>query len=382
MRDAGERAQALYNQWADAFSTALENSTSGQTDVDADVQNQARTVNGKKVAWIKENILLERGEQSVHTFIEEYIKKHIGEVYTIFESGQKVYLGEDLPNEYTHSEYTNNIRNTAKGKAKNRAAADLGTMIEIATNRKWEKTKNTETKDAKYGFYKYDTKFAFPVFVGEKLTSVKAYSASLLIRNASDGKKYLYDVINIKKDDAIGVELFKKESRSLKRAHLTSSADTVSQKNESVKENISDTQNQVRRRRNKNYLDVESRFGVAESVLKYAETVSDPALKAKLKANATTYAKKLDEYETESIRYDNATANGWDEMAAIKKRNQIIKNKAAGSCGFCNLIHIFFGDMCVEKYTYDVRECRANGAPAKLVLWGKQRGARRERTDI
>jgi hypothetical protein len=77
-----------------------------------------------------------------------------------------------------------------------------------------------------------------------------------------------------------------------------------------------DIRYQVRGRRNKNYLDVESRFGVAESVSKYAETVSDPALKAKLKANATTYAKKLDEYETESIRYDNATANGWDEMAA------------------------------------------------------------------
>lgn len=42
MRNVGERAQALYNQWADAFSTALENSSSGQTDVDSDVQNQAR----------------------------------------------------------------------------------------------------------------------------------------------------------------------------------------------------------------------------------------------------------------------------------------------------------------------------------------------------
>lgn len=42
MRNAGERAQALYNQWADAFSTALENSTSGQTDVKSDVQLQAR----------------------------------------------------------------------------------------------------------------------------------------------------------------------------------------------------------------------------------------------------------------------------------------------------------------------------------------------------
>ena len=58
-----------------------------------------------------------------------------------------------------------------------------------------------------------------------------------------------------------------------------------------------DTQNQVRRRRNKNYLDVESRFGVAESVLKYAETSND---------------------------------------TAIEIRNQLIKTKAAVSCGFIN----------------------------------------------
>ena len=49
---------------------------------------------------------------------------------------------------------------------------------------------------------------------------------------------------------------------------------------------------------------------------------------------------------------------------------------------FYDKINIFFGDMRLEKYTYDVRECRANGVPAKLVLWGKQRGARRERTNI
>ena len=62
------------------------------------------------------------------------------------------------------------------------------------------------------------------------------------MRNASDGKKYLYDVINIKKDDAIGVELFEKESRSLKRAHLTSSLSNITQDNDIVKENIPDTQ--------------------------------------------------------------------------------------------------------------------------------------------
>lgn len=45
MRDAGKRAQALYNQWADAFSTALENSTSGQTasnKPNGEIKNSAR----------------------------------------------------------------------------------------------------------------------------------------------------------------------------------------------------------------------------------------------------------------------------------------------------------------------------------------------------
>lgn len=36
-------------------------------------------------------------------------------------------------------------------------------MIEIAENRRWEKTKHTHNKDAKYGMYRYDTCFAFAV---------------------------------------------------------------------------------------------------------------------------------------------------------------------------------------------------------------------------
>ena len=38
--------------------------------------------------------------------------------------------------------------------------------------------------------------------------------------------------------------------------------------------------------------------------------------------------------------------------------------------------------MRVDFYTYDVRECRANGVPTKPVLWDNKRGARRERTNI
>ena len=91
----------------------------------------------------------------------------------------------------------------------------------------------------KYTFL-YDFKAdAFSTALGNSTSGqTGAYSASLLIRNASDGKKYLYYVINIKKDDAIGVELFEKESRSLKRAHLTSSKDTIPQDSSSVKAKV------------------------------------------------------------------------------------------------------------------------------------------------
>ena len=131
--------------------------------------------------------------------------EHIGDVYTIIESGQKVYIGEDLPGEYTQSEYTKAIlrNNPSITKAKNRASANIGEMVEIATNRRWEKTKHTNSKDAKYGMYRYDTRFGFPLKNNHgEVVGANIYNAELLIRNASDGRKYLYDIVRIKKDIA------------------------------------------------------------------------------------------------------------------------------------------------------------------------------------
>lgn len=66
-------------------------------------------------------------------------------------------------------------------------------MIEIASNRSWKKNeKKKHEHDAKYGWYRYNTKFVLP--------DGQIYDAQLLIRNSEDGKKYLYDMINIKKD--------------------------------------------------------------------------------------------------------------------------------------------------------------------------------------
>ena len=79
-------------------------------------------------------------------------------------------------------------------------ASGLGEAINIATNRRWGKTQHPQNKDAAYGIYKYDAKVAFPSYdEAGSFTGVQAYDVTLLIRNASNGRKYLYDVQNIKK---------------------------------------------------------------------------------------------------------------------------------------------------------------------------------------
>ena len=159
--------------------------------------------------------------------IAQYIAQHIGDVYKIIESGQKVYIGKELPGEYTHSKYTSYLRKKYPTllNAKNKASSSLGEMIENATNRRWEATKHTASKDAKYGMYRYDTKFAFPVKNQKgNVTTIKAYDAELLIRNASNGKKYLYDIVNIKEDTANAIDLRRKEARKGSYAAATQSS--------------------------------------------------------------------------------------------------------------------------------------------------------------
>lgn len=174
----------------------------------------SREVNGKKIAWI-ENSPLTNKELKDYKKIAAYIAEHIGEAYTIIESGNKVYIGESLPGEYTQSKYTTALlkdRPTVL-RAKNKAIGNFGEIIEIATNRRWERIKHTDNKDAKYGVYRYNSAFAFPVKQNDKITGVRAYDVELVILNASDGKKYLYDIVNIKENTADELDLMKRDQR-------------------------------------------------------------------------------------------------------------------------------------------------------------------------
>ena len=87
-------------------------------------------------------------------------------------------------------------------KAKANAAQAIPEMIEIATAKTHEDNrKNKHSRQAKNGWYRYDTRFALPVY-DEKgdIERYNVFSARLLIRHASSGKMYLYDVLEIKKE--------------------------------------------------------------------------------------------------------------------------------------------------------------------------------------
>lgn len=144
------------------------------------------------IVVIEDNIFAGHEREKPHKVIRDYIKNHYsGEFARIIESGQKVYFGKDLPGEYTQSKsaFKNPI---AIKKAKGQAAQNLNELIEIGTDRRWNKNaKEKHAEDAKYGWYKYATRFQ---------TNGKIYTADVLVRNDANGKKYLYDVQNIKNE--------------------------------------------------------------------------------------------------------------------------------------------------------------------------------------
>ena len=108
---------------------------------------------------------------------------------------------DDFPEEYAHSNYTVILKGT-NAKSKANAVQGLPEIVEIASNPKFEKNrKDKHNKDARYGWYSYESRFAIPVF--DENNDIKRYNifnVALLIRHAENGKKYLYDFMKIKKE--------------------------------------------------------------------------------------------------------------------------------------------------------------------------------------
>ena len=155
---------------------------------------------GNKIVLI--NDIIFKGKRSVEwADVEKYLRKYVGEFYQIADTKDIIYIGSDLPDEYAGSNYTKHIKGNA-AKAKANAAQAIPEMIEIATSKVYEENKkNKHSRHAKNGWYRYDTRFALPVYQENgELDRYNVFSARLLIRHASSGKMYLYDVLEIKKE--------------------------------------------------------------------------------------------------------------------------------------------------------------------------------------
>ena len=157
-------------------------------------------IDGNNIVVI--NDIVFKGKRSIEwNDVEKYLRQYVGEFYQIVETEDIIYIGTDLPDEYAGSNYTKHIKGTI-AKAKANAAQALPEMIEIATSKTYEDNrKNKHSRHAKNGWYRYDTRFALPVY-DEKgdIERYNIFSARLLIRHASSGKMYLYDVLEIKKE--------------------------------------------------------------------------------------------------------------------------------------------------------------------------------------
>ena len=148
------------------------------------------------------NDIVFKGKRSIEwSDVETYLRQYVGDFYQIAETEDIIYIGTDLPDEYSGSNYTKHIKGTI-AKAKANAAQAIPEMIEIATSKSFEDNKkNKHSRHAKNGWYRYDTRFALPVYSENgEIERYNVFSARLLIRHASSGKMYLYDVLEIKKE--------------------------------------------------------------------------------------------------------------------------------------------------------------------------------------
>ena len=163
-------------------------------------------VDGKKVVLIND-IRFKSRRTNNWVEIEEYLKEYIGNYFEIAESAEKVYIGTDFPDEFAHSNDTIALKG-ANVKAKANMITAVGELIQIATNKMEYPDYNLKHKSkAKYGWYRYDTRFGIPVYdENGELLRYNIFSARMLVRCDADGKLYLYDFVRTKKETSSPLE--------------------------------------------------------------------------------------------------------------------------------------------------------------------------------
>lgn len=103
--------------------------------------NIIKDLNGNNIVLI--NDIRFKGKRKINwKDVEVYLRKYIGEFYEIAETGEVVYIGKDLADEYSGSEDTARLRGAA-AKAKANAVQGIPELIQIAENRTYKENLKT-----------------------------------------------------------------------------------------------------------------------------------------------------------------------------------------------------------------------------------------------
>ena len=132
--------------------------------------------------------------KSINKEIMKNINSQKGLIYKIAETNNNIIIDKKTSKEYTFSNYSRRSSKENK-RIKGILSRYLKEVINNSNDRKFVNYKKKKhIKDAKYGFYKYKITFSILNKGVENF-----YEAIVLIRNSEDNKKYLYDILNIKK---------------------------------------------------------------------------------------------------------------------------------------------------------------------------------------
>lgn len=159
-----------------------------------------KDANGNKIVMI--NDIVFSGRRTIKwKEVEEYLRRYVGEFYRIASTKEIVYIGTDFPNEFAHSEYSSSLRGTG-AKAKANAAQGVPELIKIATGKRFSpNVKSKHSRNTKHGWYRYESRFALPIFGDDgEILRYNLFRVAMLFRHSEDGNKYLYDILEIKKE--------------------------------------------------------------------------------------------------------------------------------------------------------------------------------------
>ena len=159
-----------------------------------------RDEDGRELVVIDEIIF--RGRRNINwDAVEIYLQKYVGELVEVASTKKVIKIEKDFPDEFVGSVYTRNLRGS-QAKVKANLGQGILQTLQIAKKSKIvENKKARHDKDAQQGWYYYKTRFAVLIYTEEtKEIKYNRYSARIIVRHASDGNRYLYDIQNIKKE--------------------------------------------------------------------------------------------------------------------------------------------------------------------------------------